>query len=79
MMYDDEKNLDNFYPNTFMSQTTTTNNSNVPFKTEIEPIPITENKYHYLCPECHKFPLIDFCKDIKFIKYICSCVNDKKN
>ena len=75
---EDEKNLDNFYPNSVLSQTSTTKNNQVPFNTDIDTITTPENQYHYLCRECHKFPLIDFCKDIKYIKYTCSCVNNKK-
>ena len=73
-MNDDEQNYDNFYSNSFLSQTSTTNSNKDPFNTEINTITITENKYHYLCPECYKFPLIDFYK----YKYTCSCVNKDK-
>ena len=74
----DETNLENFYPSSLTSQASTTDNNKVPFVADIDAITIPENKYHYLCPECNKFPLIDFCKDIKYIKYTCSCFNDKE-
>jgi hypothetical protein len=48
------------------------------FKTDTETISITDYQYFYLCIKCHKYPLIEFCKDKKHIKYSCSCVNNKK-
>ena len=45
---------------------------------DIESIPISDYQYHYLCNKCHLFPLIEFCKDKKYIKYTCSCFNNKK-
>ena len=62
-----------------MTQTTETYSSNKePFSSDFGTIPISDYKYLYLCPECHKFPLIEFCKDIKYIKYTCSCDDNKK-
>ena len=37
-----------------------------------------EEEYHYLCPKCHKFPLIEFFKTRKSIQFTCSCYNNKK-
>ena len=36
------------------------------------------NEYHYLCPKCKIFPFIEFCKDKKYIKCACSCINNEK-
>ena len=52
--------------------------NNTPFNSDIESIPISEKQYHYICTECKKFPFIEFCKDLKNIKYTCRCVNNKK-
>ena len=39
---------------------------------------IKNNKVHYLCTKCFKFPYIKFCKDKRFIRLTCSCLNNKK-
>ena len=39
---------------------------------------IKNNKVHYLCTKCLKFPYIKYCKDKRFIRLTCSCLNNKK-
>ena len=39
---------------------------------------INNNRDHYLCTQCLKFPYIKFCKDRKHIRLTCSCFNNKK-
>ena len=39
---------------------------------------INNNRDHYLCSHCHKFPYIKFSKNRKHIKLTCSCFNNKK-
>ena len=39
---------------------------------------IYNNRDHYLCTQCFKFPYIKFCKDRKHIRLTCSCFNNKK-
>ena len=39
---------------------------------------INNNRDHYLCSHCHKFPYINFCKSRKHIRLTCSCFNNKK-
>ena len=36
-----------------------------------------EDEYHYLCPNCFKFPFIEFCKTKKYVKLTCSCYFSK--
>ena len=40
-------------------------------------LPTNQNSYHYLCPKCQKFPLIEF-KERKNIKKTCLCINNQK-
>jgi hypothetical protein len=47
-----------------------------PFNSDIEAIP--KESSHYLCPKCHIFPFIEFCKDKRHIKFTCRCMNNKK-
>ncbi len=53
------------------------NNKNRLSISNINPI-LKEEEYHYLCPKCYKFPLIEFTKSIKYVKFTCSCYNNKK-
>ena len=46
------------------------------FDSDIENI--NNNRNHYLCTQCSKFPYIKFCKDRKNIRITCSCFNNKK-
>ena len=39
---------------------------------------INNNKDHYLCTQCLKFPYIKFCKNRKHIRLTCSCFNNEK-
>jgi len=39
---------------------------------------IYNNRDHYLCAQCLKFPYIKFCKDRKHVRLTCSCFNNKK-
>ena len=39
---------------------------------------INNDRDHYLCTKCFKFPYIKFCKDRKHIRLTCSCFNNKK-
>ena len=39
---------------------------------------IYNNRDHYLCTQCLKFPYIKFCKDRKHVRLTCSCFNNKK-
>ena len=79
MKENEEKDLSNFYNSKSNFQIyESTNISNHPFKSEIDPILKTESYYNYLCPKCYKFPFIDFKKDKKYIKFTCSCFNNKK-
>ena len=39
---------------------------------------INNDRDHYLCTQCLKFPYIKFCKDRKHIRLTCSCFNNKK-
>ena len=39
---------------------------------------INNDRDHYLCTHCLKFPYINFCKDRKHIRLTCSCFNNKK-
>ena len=39
---------------------------------------IYNNRDHYLCAQCLKFPYIKFCKDRKQVRLTCSCFNNKK-
>ena len=34
--------------------------------------------YYYLCPKYHIFPFIEFNKSKKYIKFTCSCYNNKE-
>ena len=43
----------------------------------IDFILIKEDEYHYLCPNCFKFPFIEFCKTKKYVKLTCSCYFSK--
>jgi len=54
------------------------NYENPPFNIDIPKINELEYPYHYLCTKCLKFPFIEFCKDMKNIKFTCSCYNNKK-
>ena len=54
------------------------NNKNSLLNNDIDTIlPRYQNHYHYLCPECQKFPLIEF-KNKKNIRITCSCINNQK-
>ena len=46
--------------------------------TNIEIETINNDRDHYLCTQCLKFPYIKFCKDRKHIRLTCSCFNNKK-
>jgi len=39
---------------------------------------INNNKIHYLCTKCFKFPYIKFYKDKRFIRINCSCIKNEK-
>ena len=39
---------------------------------------INNDRDHYLCTQCLKFPYIKFCKDRKHLRLTCSCFNNKK-
>ena len=46
--------------------------------TNLEIGTINNDRDHYLCTQCLKFPYIKFCKDRKHIRLTCSCFNNKK-
>ena len=69
------KNFYNSNDNNITSSSISFNNS--PFSSGIEPISKINYSYHYSCPKCHKFPFIEFSKNHKDIKYICSCIKNK--
>ena len=67
-----------FYGSFLDDQFQSTDNKNKIFSDNIETIlPIDETPYHYLCPNCKKFPFIEF-KDKKNIIKTCSCINNQK-
>ena len=39
---------------------------------------INNNRNHYSCTQCFKFPYIKFCKDKKHVRLTCSCFNNEK-
>ena len=53
------------------------NNKNRLSISNINPI-LKEEEYHYLCPKCYKFPLIEFTKTLNHVKFTCSCYNNKE-
>ncbi len=77
MRIDDKPDLEDFINYNF-NVSTNASTKNTPFISDIESIGTTDYQYLYLCPKCYKFPLIDFCKDYNYIKYTCSCINNKK-
>ena len=77
MKLEETQDLSNFYGSNFNLISQQTHNNNKPFKSDIESIHKLEYKCHYICPKCHKFPFIEFYKDRKNIKFICSCINKK--
>ena len=72
-----ELNNDSHKSESFYENLTNSKNES-PFVTKIEPILKVEEKYHYLCPNCHKFPFVEFTKSKKSVKFTCSCYNDKE-
>ena len=64
--------------NTSEQNNSTKNVNQPPFNIEIPPKTESNFPLHYLCPKCLKFPLINFCKDKKYIKLTCLCYNNKK-
>ena len=83
-MKDNSKNKDlskseSFYSSNINIQTNnSTNDINKQSFSNINSILKEEDKYHYLCPKCYNFPLIEFTKSKKYIKITCSCYNNKK-
>ena len=73
-MKDSSNNLSYFNNSNKNSIDQETNNQL--FNLDIENI--NNNKNHYLCSQCLKFPYIKFCKDKKHIRLTCSCFNNKK-
>ena len=72
-----EQNNDSHKSESFYENLTNSINKS-PFNTKIEPILKAEEEYHYLCPNCHKFPFVEFTKSKKRVKFTCSCYNDKE-
>ena len=82
-MKDNSKNQDlskseSFFGSNFNQTNNSTNDINKQSFSNINPILKEEDKYHYLCPKCYNFPLIEFFKSKKYIKFTCSCYNNKK-
>ena len=75
MLENSDKDLNKIYGSNsnFVSQSK--NNINKISQLDLEPI---FDSYHYLCPNCLKFPFIKFYKDRKNIRWTCSCINNKK-
>jgi len=74
IMNDLYNDLNNFDCSDLYSTTQETNNQLLNLDIE----KINNNKNHYLCTKCFKFPYIKFCKDRKYIRLTCSCFNNKK-
>ena len=70
-------NSNKFYGSFLDNLTKTKNNSSMSFNSYTTPI-VQKYSEHYLCITCKKFPLIEFYNDYKYIKYTCSCFNNKK-
>ena len=69
---------ESFFGSNFNQTNNSTNDINMQSFSYINPILKEEDKYHYLCPKCNKFPLIEFTQSTKYIKITCSCYNNKK-
>ena len=69
---------ESFFGSNFNQTNNSTNDINKQSFSNINPILKEEDKYHYLCPKCYNFPLIEFFKNKKYIKFTCSCYNNKK-
>ena len=57
--------------------TNSINNKNRLSISNINPI-LKEEEYHYLCPKCYKFPLIEFTKNIKHVNLLVHVIIIKK-
>ena len=66
------KNLSKLYESYSSNISQSKDNINKIFNLDLEPI---FEYHHYLCPNCLKFPFIEFCKDRKNIRLTCSCIN----
>ena len=75
MLENSDKNLSKFYGSNSNIMSQSKDNINKISPSNLEPI---LNSYHYLCPNCLKFPFIKFYKDRKNIRWTCSCINNKK-
>jgi len=74
-MIDSANNFGSYLNNSNLSNTSEKINSHI-FNLDISNI--YNNRDHYLCTQCLKFPYIKFCKDRKHIRLNCSCFNNKK-
>ena len=72
---DNLKNSGNFYGSFLDDQLT--DNRQISIENIETILPTYQNFYHYLCPKCQKFPLIEF-KERKNIKKTCLCINNQK-
>ena len=72
-MIDKSNNLSNFLVSN-LNITSQTSNKSLNLNLE----PIYDDRNHYLCAKCLKFPYIKFCKDRKYIRLTCSCLNNTK-
>jgi len=67
--------MENYLNNLHLNNTSEEINSDL---SNLDISNINNNRDHYLCTQCLKFPYIKFCKDKKHIRLTCSCFNNKK-
>ena len=72
---DNHLNISEFFDSNLITQKNTSTTERFQ---NIEPILKSEYGYHYLCPICHIFPFIEFTKSKKYVKFTCSCYDDKE-
>ena len=66
-----------FYGESYLNKDQSTERRLSFFNIDIEPI-MSDSSSHYLCTKCLEFPFIEFCKDMKNIRFTCSCFKNKK-
>ena len=79
MINQQSQRLEDFSYNESLSYSSIEHND-VSLDISVPPIPqLDDPDYHYLCPKCHNFPLIEFLSEEKeYVKYKCSCTKEQK-